>query len=275
MRRFAKARSLLAVLLASTLTGVSEGETGEDRAATRGVRGRPSYDRQSGSFPRVHDLYFTRAVYSSGRGRWGFPGGRGAWAVDYPKADRQFLVVLKRLMRVDVSDREYAISLADPEIRKFPFLYAVEVGRMDLTDAEVVGLRGYLEAGGFLVVDDFWGTWEWSNFAHNIRRVLPNRPIVDLPPEHEIFSTFYDIEEVLQVPGRGGGIFGRPTYQRDGYTPHARGIFDDEGRLAVLINFNTDLGDAWEWAEDPYYPLKYSTYAFEMGVNMVVYGMSH
>ncbi|HSR40762.1 MAG TPA: DUF4159 domain-containing protein, partial [Longimicrobiales bacterium] len=153
--------------------------------------------------------------------------------------------------------------------------YALEVGRMRLGDEEVRGLRDYLNAGGFLVIDDFWGTWEWQNFEHEIRRVLPGREIVELPLDHPVFSTFYDIEEILQVPNRNNGIAGRQTHERDGYTPYVLGIFDDHERLMVVINWNTDLGDAWEWAENPFYPLRFSRFAAEMGVNMIVYGMSH
>ena len=226
--------------------------------------------------PGRHAFYWTRAVYTgSRRGWWGGRGG-GAWATDFPKGDRQFLVVLKRLVRLDAYSFENAVSLADPRLRRFPLVYAVEVGNMDLTDDEVAGLRGYLNAGGMLLVDDFWGGREWAQFEYNIRRVLPGRPIVELPPDHPLFTAYYDIDEIKQVPARGRGIYGRPTWERpDAQTPHVRGIFDDDGRLMVVINFNTDLGDAWEWAEDPFYPLEYSTYAYEIGANMIVYGMSH
>ncbi|HSM60815.1 MAG TPA: DUF4159 domain-containing protein [Longimicrobiales bacterium] len=219
-----------------------------------------------------HAFYWTRAVYS-GYGR-GWYGGRGSWSTDFPKGDRQFLLVLKRLVRLDAYDWENAISLADPRLRNHPMIYAVEVGYMDLTEAEVHGLRDYLNAGGLLVVDDFWGSREWAVFEHNIRRVLPGRSIVDLPLDHPLFSTYYEIDEIKQVPARGNGINGRPTWERDGVVPYVKGIFDDAGHLMVLINWNTDLGDAWEWAELPWYPLEYSTYAYEMGANMIVYGMS-
>ncbi len=226
--------------------------------------------------PGRHAFYWTRAIYSGNRG--GFWGGRGAgaWATDFPKGDRQFLVVLQRLVRLDAYSFENAISLSDPRIRRFPLIYAVEVGHMELTDDEVQGLRGFLNAGGMLLVDDFWGGREWDQFEWNMRRVLPGRAMVELPSDHPIFTAYYDIEEIKQVPARGRGIYGRPTWERpDAQTPHVRGIFDDEGRLMVVINFNTDLGDAWEWAEDPFYPLEYSTYAYEIGANMIVYGMSH
>ena len=228
-----------------------------------------------------HEFYFTRAIYSSGgRGFYGGWGRGGSWAIDYPKADRQFMVVLKRLIDIDAYDRENAVSLADSNIRRFPFLYALEVGRMSLTEAEVEGLRSYLEAGGFLVIDDFWGPRQWANFERQISRVLPGRPIYELPRDHPLFNNVYDVTEIIQVPsvdnGRAHGLYGTPTHEGYGSeVPHVLGIDDDRGELIVVINWNTDLGDAWEWAEHPYYPLKFSTYAFEMGVNMIAYAMSH
>lgn len=221
----------------------------------------------------VHEFFFTRAIYSGSRGGWGRRG--QSWATDYPKADHQFMVVVKRLTNIDGYDYHNAVRLDDPDLRRFPFLYALEVGYMRLSSSEVEGLRNYLLAGGFLVIDDFWGTREWANFVHEIRRVLPEHEIEELSVDHPLFDAFYHIEEIRQVPGFGRGIAGRPTFERDGYTPHVYGIHDDDGRLMVVVNFNTDLGDAWEHAESPYYPLEYSTYAYEMGVNMIVYGLSH
>lgn len=219
-----------------------------------------------------HSFYFTRVAYS-GRGRgWGR---RGTWSIDFPKADRQFLVVLRRLIDIDVYPAEHAIALDDPAIRNFPFLYALEVGDMGLSEPEVRNLRDYLLAGGFLVIDDFWGRREWANFERNIRRVLPGYEIVDLPMDHPIFTTFYEIDEVLQVPSINNIRWSGQTSENGGVVPYVKGILDDKDRLMVLINFNTDLGDAWEWAEQPDYPLKYSTYAFQMGVNFIVYAMSH
>jgi hypothetical protein len=223
--------------------------------------------------PAGHEFYFTRAIYSSGRG-WGW-GGRGSWATDYPKADRQFLVVIEKLLGLDAYDFENAVRLTDPELRRYPFLYALEVGRMALTQEEIHGLRDYLNAGGFLVIDDFWGTREWEVFSYNMRMVLPGRPMVELPLDHDLFHTFYEIDEIKQVPNVRQGRFGGPTWERDGYEPRVLGIHDDDGRLMVVINWNTDLGDAWEWAEDPFYPMEYSNFAYEMGANLIIYAMSH
>ena len=215
----------------------------------------------------LHSFYFARAIYSGGY--WG-PG----WSTDYPKADQQFIAVLRRLTEVDAYPRDFAIRLDDPELRRFPFIYALEVGSMDLRESEVRGLRDYLLAGGFLVIDDFWGTFQWRNFEREIRRVLPDHEIVELPPDHPIFSTVYQVSEVIQVPNVDQGIWGGPTHEQDGYVPRVYGIFDEQDRLMVVINWNTDLGDAWEWAEQAAYPLKYSTYAYQMGANFIVYAMT-
>jgi hypothetical protein len=290
MRRLSHAGVTLASVLAAIGLGAcgSEGPGEEQTRTTRlgasfaSQEAPPAVRRPTGGTlgPRLDPtetpgrwpFYWTRAIYS-GYSR-GYRRG-GSWATDYPKADQQFLFVLKRLVRLNAYDWENAVSLADPDIRRFPVIYAVEVGRMDLTEPEVEGLRSYLDAGGFLIVDDFWGTREWQQFEYNIRRVIPDRPIVDLPLDHPLFSAYYDIEEVLQVPNRSNAAYGYQTHERDGYVPYVRGIYDESGRLSVVINWNTDLGDAWEWAESPYYPLVYSTFAYEMGVNMIVYAMSH
>lgn len=218
----------------------------------------------------AHAFYFTRGRYTDYRGSWRSP----AWATDYPKADQQFLVVLRRLTNVDAYASEHSMALTDPELRRYPFLYMLEVGYMDLQPSEVRALRDYLLAGGFLFIDDFWGTREWQNFEEQMRRVLPEYPIRDLPLDHPIFRTFYEIREIQQVPAIGNIRRGR-TWEQDGYEPAVRGIFDERGRLMVMVNWNTDIGDAWEWAEQPDYPLKYSTFAYQIGINAVVYAMSH
>jgi hypothetical protein len=229
-----------------------------------------------------HEFYFTRGKYSDGRGRFGrgFGGDRGSWATDYPKADQQFMVVLNRLIDIDNYPMDHAIDLADPEIRRFPFVYILEVGRMNMTDEQVEGLRSYLLAGGFLVVDDIWGPYELANLERELARVFPERRLRELPLDHSVFNNVYDVSNVIQVPnvrtGQMHGQYGTPTNEGPGSeVPHVYGMDDDRGELMVMVNWNTDIGDAWEWAENPYYPLKFSTYAFEIGVNMIVYAMSH
>ena len=227
---------------------------------------------QTSGVPR--EFYFSRVAY---RGFGGYRRGGRSWATDFPKADQIFLSFIDRLLpNLDAYEHEFVVQLPEREIRGYPFLYALEVGRMSLSPPEIEGLRNYLLAGGFLVIDDFWGSQEWQQFEYQIRQVLPEYKIVDLPLDHPIFTTFYEIEEILQVPNVGNGIYGGGrTHERDGFVPMVKGIHDDKGRLMVIINWNTDLGDAWEWADNPRYPLKYSTYAYEMGVNFIVYAMSH
>ena len=270
-----RGRPLIAVFAAVTLTAVDPsagGASGPERLSSSPPPAAVSRS-DTGVVVVPHSFYFTRAVYSSGMGR-GWRRGR-AWSTDYPKADRQFLVVLRRVTNLDAHGLENAVRLDDPALRRFPFLYAVEVGYMELTEAEAEGLREYLLAGGFLVVDDFWGSREWAAFERNMGKVLPGRPIVEIPRDHPVFRSYYEIDELVQVPAVSNILRSGRTWERDGYTPHVRGIFAEDGRLLVAINWNTDLGDAWEWADIPEYPLEYSTFAYQMGVNLIVYAMSH
>ncbi len=243
----------------------------------------------AGPRKRPHQFYLARAIYNGYRGG-GFFGGpsdrlgdRGpSWSIDYPNADRVMTRVAARLSNLDACGWEMPVSLADPDLRRYPFLYSLEWGYADLTPAEASGLRGYLEAGGFLMLDDFWGTGEWRNVQYQLGRVLPGRPIVDVPRDHPVFRSYYEIEEeIVQVPNVGNGrdvargIPGARTWERDGYEAHLRGIFDDDGRLMVAINWNTDLGDALEWAESPMYPLSYSTFASRLFLNLIIYAMAY
>lgn len=217
-----------------------------------------------------HSFYFTRAAYSSDP----FSYRGSSWAVDYPKADRQLMIVVERVLPIDAFSCENPIRLDDPWLRNFPFLYMLEVGSMGLTPPEVEGLRNYLLQGGFLLVDDFWGTNEWLNFERQMALVLPEFEIVEIPMDHLVFRIVYPVDEVLQVPSVGNARAGQ-YWERDGIVPHMRGIFDDEGRLMVAIAWNSDLGDAWEWAEQPDYPWDRSNYALQMAMNFILYATTH
>lgn len=268
MRHYPSYATLAAILaggLAVAASAATADRTGTAASAAPAVSIDPG--------PTTRAFSFTRGIYSDGRGRnrWG----QGTWAIDYPKADRQFLTVLRRLTNLDAHHSEHAVALDDPELRRYPFIYMLEVGYMALSEPEVRGLRDYLLAGGFAFIDDFWGTWQWQNFEMEMRRVLPEHTIVDLPLDHQIFRSVYDIRELVQVPAVSNWRFRRQTHEQDGYEPHARAIFDEDGRLMVLINWNTDIGDAWEWAEQPDYPLEFSTFAYQIGANAIIYAMSH
>ncbi len=153
-----------------------------------------------------------------------------------------------------------------------PWLYAVQVGEWGLTDKQAQELREYCLRGGFFMADDFHGTYEWQVFNDRIKHVFPDRPIVEIPDNDPIFNTVYEIKEKIQMPGRAHLRLG---YKADGYVAHWRGIYDDKGRVMVAITFNSDVGDAWEWADDDVYPERFSGMAIRLGVNYIVYAMTH
>lgn len=225
---------------------------------------------------QTHEFNFTRGIFTDDFGMGDQHG--GSWSIDYPEADKHFSFLLSRLSSIDSSPNENAVKLSDPELLNLPLIYALEVGAMQLDDDQAEALREYLLAGGFLFIDDFWGSWAWENLVAQMQLVFPDRAIRDIPATHPIFNLVFDVEDIKQVPNYHNGIeFERTgkTHEEDGRRPHVRGIFDDKDRLMVLINFNTDLGDAWEWADHPEYPFQFTNYAAKLGVNIVVYAMTH
>ena len=160
------------------------------------------------------------------------------------------------------------------DVFNWPMMYAVEVGHWSLPDSQARQLREFLLRGGFLMVDDFHGTWEWDVFIASMSKVFPGRPIVDLENSDPIFHTLYDLDERFQVPGAQYLRSGR-TYENDGFDPRWRGIFDDKNRIMVAICHNMDLGDAWEWSDDPRYPEKWASLAYRIAMNYFIYDLTH
>jgi len=217
---------------------------------------------------------FARLRYPSGRfSRWG---SYTFWAIDFPKADRQFVQGVRRLTRLHTRSAEQVVDmeLDDDEIFNWPWLYAVEVGHWDLSERQALKLRNYLLRGGFLMTDDFHGSMEWEMFTASMRRVFPDRPIVEIDNKDAIFHVLYDLDNRIQVPGTVALEAGR-TYEKDGVEPHWRAIYDDRGRIMVAMCFNQDNGDAWEWADSPEYPEKAASQAYRMGINYIIYAMTH
>jgi hypothetical protein len=199
--------------------------------------------------------------------------GLSLWTQDYPPADRKFSQALRRLTRIHVRSVEQPVNLEDgDEVYNWPWLYAVQVGEWGLTDAQARVLRDYLLRGGFFMADDFHGTLEWEVFERSMKLVFPDRPIVEIPNTDPIFHTVFDLDQRYQVTGAEHLSLG---YKADGRVPHWRGIYDDKGRVMVAISFNSDLGDSWEWSDDPRYPEKFSDLGIRIGVNYVVYAMTH
>jgi len=224
-----------------------------------------------------HDTFtFVRVIY----GGYGRRGG-GGWATDYPDSDINFSFRLQQLTTLKVNPRPVQLELTDPKLFDYPFIYMIEPGRLSFEDDEVKALRKYLLSGGFMMVDDFWGGDEYDNFEFEIKRVFPDRPIVELDIKHEIFHCIYDLKTKPQVPSIGHGAQGERYEWRpgpdDGSEAHYRAIFDDKGRMMVIICHNTDLGDGWEReGENHFYFKEFSEkQAYPMGINIVFYAMTH
>jgi uncharacterized protein DUF4159 len=237
-------------------------------------------DYYSGGGHEKAEFYWSRLRYTNRigmqmQGAYGYGYGfGGTWSRDYPKADRQFLLALRRLTLVQTRSTEQVVDLDSDEIYNYPWVYAVQVESWTFTEPEAKRLREYLLKGGFLMVDDFHGTADWEQFMEGMRMVFPDRPVEDLSNEDEIFHVLYDLSERFQVPGEQYVMTGR-TYEKDGYVPKWRAIRDDKGRVMVAICHNMHLGDAWEWADTAEYPEKFASLAFRVGLNYIVYGMTH
>ena len=202
--------------------------------------------------------------------------GLSLWTQDYPRADRHFSQAIRRLTRLHVRSVEQPISLEDgDDVYNWPWLYAVQVGEWGLNSNEAGVMRDYLLRGGFFMADDLHGSDEWSEFARRIKQVFPDRPIVDIPDDDPIFHTVFDLADRFQVPGAAHLGPGCKNCYNGGVGAHWRAIYDDKGRIMVAVSYNSDLGDAWEWADDPGYPEKFSGLAIRVGVNDVIYAMTH
>jgi hypothetical protein len=234
----------------------------------------------------AHDLFtFARVQYEkAGRyhNRWGE--GPGFWRTDWPDADLNLAFRLQQMTSLNVHPDGKHLRLTDQELFDYPFLYIVEPGDLRFRDEEVPALRRYLLNGGFLMVDDFWGDYEWSNFYDEMQRVFPGREPVELPLNHPLFHCVFDLKERPQVPNVGRGTIS----QYDGITweydkgpsareVHYRAFLDDKERIMVLMCHNTDLGDGWEReGENEYYFREFSEKkAYPLGINIIFYAMTH
>jgi hypothetical protein len=225
-------------------------------------------------------LMYPQSRRSFGNG-FGFRGGGdwregySMWTQDYPRADRHFSEAMRRLTRIHARSVEQPVNLDDgDDVYNWPWLYAVQVGQWRLTDSQAKQMREYLLRGGFFMCDDFWGEDQWENFMESMHRVFPDRAVVDIPNDDPIFHSVYDLTDRYQVPG-ARYIQTGVTEKCAGCPARWRGIYDDRGRLLVAMTFQSDLGDSWEWADDPGYDEKFSALGIRIGVNYIVYSMTH
>ncbi len=197
------------------------------------------------------------------------------WFNDYPKSDLLLIAGLKRLTNLNIANYERVVAINDSDLFKYPFIYTSQPGQMVLTEGDAAILREYLARGGFWILDDFWGSLEWDNFAAEFKKVLPGATIEDIELIDPLFGAFYHIDELVQVPSYAYTLNGGITYELDGVVVECKGVRDRQGRLMVVINHNTHLNEAFEFADDPKYPLPFSDFAYQMAINLIVYALSH
>jgi hypothetical protein len=239
------------------------------------------------AFAESAEFHFVRVEYTDlpqYHRQWGFAsrGGRGGgwWMMDWPDAEEHFTRGVGRLTRIDAGAPQH-MRLTDERLFDFPWIYATQTGWWGLTDVETARLREYLLRGGFLVVDDFWGPEQWEVFRSTMERVFPGAPITDIEQSDAVMHVLYSIEEKDRtfIPGTrhlrrgpGGAIV---IEQPPGTSPSWRAMYDGKNRMVVAVNFNTDVGDAWEYADWPEYPEAMTSLAYRYGINYLVYAMTH
>jgi hypothetical protein len=214
----------------------------------------------------------------------GTPRTGGGWKNDWPASDLDLSFRLQQMTALKVNPEPLEMQITDPRLSDYPFLYIIQVGRLELTEEEVVILRRYLLNGGFLMADDHWGANEERNWREQMERVFPDRRQMELPLEHPIFHCVFDLKAKPQVPTiqlwYGYQQTGEPerTWRSafDGEA-HYRAILDDRGRMMTLACSNTDIGDGWEreGENEEYFHRFSEKMAYPMMINVVFYAMTH
>ncbi len=219
------------------------------------------------------------------RGGMGMRRGGGWWDTDYPDAEANFLRGVQRYTNIDARVGHYRwLDLTNPEIFEHPFLYmnmkrvppGTTYSGPNFSSDEVEALREFMYRGGFVMLDDFWGDEHFRDFEVEMAKVFPERQLVRLHTDHEIFHTFFDVDQIAQVPGRmvtwdnGGFMLDHPDYP-----PSVHAILDDDGRVMLVANFNSDLGDGWEHTYYEAFPTHYTNEAYKLTINYLIYAYTH
>jgi hypothetical protein len=278
MTRFVSA-VVVAVLMAASLAEAQRGWRG-GRGGWGGEVGAPP------KFPNVSDFdgswHFCRLMYRSVRSQQ-----RGlGWGTDYPYADINFSTRLSELTKTQVGmldgePNHLVVRPTDPELFQCPFVMASDPGSAGFSAEDAAGLRDYLLKGGFLWVDDFWGPWAWDAFVDEIGKALPpgEFPVKEIGPDHAIYRTLFPIAEIPQVPSmQFWRMTGGATSEMDEYSAkaHMAAIMDKQGRIMVLMTHNTDIADSWEReADDPQFFFHFSPNGYAVGLNSVLYALTH
>jgi hypothetical protein len=255
--------------------------------AQREFRVFPSFEGASADAPLPADwdvpgeLVIGRLMYPSSGFGFGadWRQGYASWTDDYPRGDRKLVEMIRRFTRTEVRGVEQPVNLEDgDDVFYWPFMVVGLASAWQLTDEMAANLREYLLRGGFVFCDSFFGTRDWIVFQESLSRVFPDRPIVDLTADEPVFHAVFELPEMIhtQIPNANSWFRGGPGYLgADGAVPHWRGVFDDDGRLMILIAHNNDVADAWQWADDPRYPADKANLALRFGTNVVMYAMTH
>jgi hypothetical protein len=245
---------------------------------------------RSTTVPDLSRLNIVRAIYDSeggmGEAYYAYDGRVWArWETDFPEGDDNFSHRLGQLTRIDVNPLASTRMLTAPDLGDFPLVYMSDPGYMVISNAEKAAFARYLNSGGFVWVDDFWGDAEWQQFANVMREVLPGREWRVLPPDHPIFHTVFELNGMPQIPALPFAYPGGSTVEPPGAhkfpagsmdEPQMRAWLDDDGRIMVLATHNTDVGDGWEReAYGEWYFETFSTKSYMVGVNVVIYAMTH
>lgn len=249
------------LLAAAALAVVAAPADGQFRRRG-GRRAVPDYEGANVEY--TGKFTFVRLRYSEGFGGWS--GGQPGWAHDYPRAERNLAKILREISYVDArGDASNILALDDPALFRFPLAYLSEPGYWTMEEPEVRALRSYLLKGGFLIVDDFVGD-QWFNFEQQMARVFPDLDLVQLDATHPIFNAFFHIPSL---------DFTHPNYPWA--QPVFFGVFEDNDpskRLMVVVNYNNDIGDYWEWSDQGWLPIDLSNEAYKLGVNYLIYAMT-
>jgi hypothetical protein len=257
-------RIIVALLLIGAMSAVALAQRGGGRGNTRGGGG--GFVQDPGT---VHAKYDGRWAFVRLRYAAGFGGRQGPpWSHDYPYGEQHFLQILKFVTNFDArEDATQIMSLDDPELFKYPIAYMAEPGYWTVSDKEAENFRAYLQKGGFVIFDDFH-TQDWPYFEQAMKKVLPDAKIVDLDVSNPLFHSFFEVESFDQVP-QAYNEGGRPIF---------RGIFEDNDpkkRLLAIINYQVDISEFWEFSPQGFYPISESNQAYQMGVNWIIYGLTH
>ncbi|MEQ1948761.1 MAG: DUF4159 domain-containing protein [Bryobacteraceae bacterium] len=278
LRKFGIGLALL-LSLSGILWSQFRGRRGGGYTNLDGISSGGEYQGKEGEFHFIRLEYRDRFAAARGFGFGSRNGmGRGWWMVDWPDADQHITTGIQRLTRIQMGEPRH-IPI-DDRIFNYPWIYATQTGWWSLSDEETARLREYLQRGGFLMTDDFWSNEEWQTFAGTMAKVLPGRDILDIAPDEPIMHVLYDIKERTFIPGsrhlcggsRGGGY---GVCQPPGTTPTWRMMYDDRDRAIVAVNYQMDVADAWEFADDPGYPEAMTALATRFGINYIIYSMTH